>query len=176
MSQFSETRFVFRRFGEFFQHNLKKTHVQRNRNPSTFIFKRLGTSAAHKDQNPNVGDQKLEKCEGVCRVLEPVFLEWKNQGTRCKETFENWLRIKNSLTVFKTVNCIRIFEIPPVSKRINFPFNPFKLFLLEVFSFVQSWRFSGHWLYNGSSFNFLKYTLRASETSKTMFSNPENLF
>ena len=39
--------------------------------------------------------QKLEKCEGGCvGYWDPIFLnETKNQETRCKKPFANWLRV-----------------------------------------------------------------------------------
>ena len=50
--------------------------------PCTPIFT-LQTSRADWDQNPKVGNQKLEKCEGGCvRYRDPIFLNEKSQEVR----------------------------------------------------------------------------------------------
>ena len=46
-------------------------------NTPTPIFRFVGISRADWDQNPKKWDQKLEKCEGVCKVLDPYFLNGK---------------------------------------------------------------------------------------------------
>ena len=75
-------------FKEAHDLSLFQKHAQRTYNPPVSIFRRLGRSRADCNQNMKLGRTKIEKCEGVFRVLE------QNQGLM--PPFENLLRVSGS--------------------------------------------------------------------------------